>query len=99
MQSDTDQSCWDLRGPFLMIFANSPKKTCRPTRRDVAAVLSRAGRNQSRASRYRRVRRIGMRTPVYPTLRRPAQRSVYDVLEDGAVVGRIFLSPVAPADM
>ena len=27
-----------------------------------------------------------------------AVRCVYDVLEDGAVVGRIFLSPVAPAD-
>src|SRR5262249_36429247 len=30
MQSVTDQSCWDLRGPFPMSFANSPKRTCRP---------------------------------------------------------------------
>jgi hypothetical protein len=36
-----------------------------------AAVLSLPGRNQSRAFRYRRVRRILMRTAVRPTYRTP----------------------------
>src|SRR5262249_26252953 len=29
-RSATDQSYWDLPGPFPMSFANSPKRTCRP---------------------------------------------------------------------
>jgi len=56
-----------------MSFANSPKRTYRPLAMTLPVLLP--DRNQSRASRCPRVRRIGMRTPVYPTLRLPAQRS------------------------
>src|SRR5215475_4700365 len=48
MQSDTDQLCWDLRGPFPMSFANSPKRTCRPLAMTSPPYLAFRAGNQSR---------------------------------------------------
>src|SRR5262249_189495 len=45
-QSDTGQSCWALRGPFPMSFANSPKRTCRPLQPVISTMLRLFARRQ-----------------------------------------------------
>ena len=47
-RSATDRLCWDLPAPFLMSFANLPKRSCRPLAMTIAnyAGIKPPGRNQ-----------------------------------------------------